>query len=85
MVSGVSKRAQQHLGGGAVEKDALPNRRQLLKLRILVEKGARDLARERADQRLQIDALHHRFRVAALGGRGQLRRASQRPSPNRPQ
>ena len=43
---GRQKRAQQHLGGGAVEKDALPNRRQLLKLRVLVEKSARDLARK---------------------------------------
>ena len=73
--------AQQHLGRGAVENDALPNRRRFLKLRICVEKGARDLARERADQRLQIDALHQSFRVATLGRRRELRRASERPAP----
>ena len=73
--------AQQHLGCGGVEKDARPRRRQLLKLRILVEKGARDLAAEGTDQRLQIDALHHCFRVATLGGRSQLRRAGERPAP----
>ena len=80
MVSGV-RSAKQHLGCGAVEKDVLPNQWRVLKLRILLGKSARNLAAEGPDQRLQIDALHNRFSIAALGGRSQLRRAGERPTP----
>jgi hypothetical protein len=52
-----------------------------LDLRILVGEGARDLARKGADERLQIDAFHQSVRVAPRGGRGQLRRAGERPAP----
>ena len=83
-VLGRQKSAQQHLGCGGVDNDALPKPmlgQQLLKFRILVEIGARDLAAQGADKRLEIDALHHRFRVAARGGRRKLPGAGQRPAP----
>ena len=47
----------------------------------LREIGARDLAAERAAERRDIDALHHRRCVAAPSGRRQLSRAGQRPTP----
>ena len=66
-IFGREKGAQQHFSCRAVENDALPNQRLVFELRVVVEEGVRDLARERTDERLEIDALHHRFRVATLG------------------
>ena len=81
MVSGVRKARSSISAAEPLRTTPRPNRRQLLKLRILVEKGARDLAAQRADQRLQVDALHQSLRVAAPGRRGELSRAGERKAP----
>ena len=84
MFSGVRKARSSISAAAALTKTPPPKPmlgQQLLEFRILVEKGARDLAAQGPDKRLEIDALHHRFRVAARGGRRKLRRAGERPTP----
>jgi hypothetical protein len=59
----------------------LLEQQHFLKLRILLEISARDLAAQGTPQRRQIDALHHRLRVAPRSDRRKLRCAGQRPTP----
>ena len=82
-VLGRQNLAQQRLGRAAADASHKPllERQQLLKLRILLEISVRDLAADGAPERRQIDALHHRLRVALRSDRRELRRADERPTP----